>query len=147
MPAARRRDPITIQRLKSSASIEPATGEMAVESESKWEDYLPCFGEVLVKGQREFTRAGIVDADVSHLVRIPLSVETAAITSQTIRGIRARQRSRRSSIDSNRGGCRALGFLDRPCRRPVSDPFPAAKRKFVPDFDWPFSWRSNRLTL
>ena len=82
MPAARRRDPITIQRLKSSASIDPATGEMAVESESNWEDYLPCFGEVLVKGQREFTRAGIVDADVSHLVRIPLSIETAAITSQ-----------------------------------------------------------------
>jgi head-tail adaptor len=82
MPAAKRRDPITVQRLKSSATNDPATGEMAVENESNWEDFLVTFGEVLVKGQREFTRAGIVDADVSHLVRIPLSTETAAITSQ-----------------------------------------------------------------
>ena len=82
MAAAARRDPITFQRLKSAASIDPATGEMAVESESNWATCFVCFGDGLVKGQREFTRAGIVDADVSHLIRVPISAETAATTSQ-----------------------------------------------------------------
>ena len=32
-----------------------------------------------MKGQREFTRAGIINADVSHLVRIPLCTEALAV--------------------------------------------------------------------
>jgi head-tail adaptor len=82
MPAANRRDALTVQRLKTAAAIDPATGEMAVESEDNWEDYFVCFGEVIVKGQREFTRAGIIDADVSHIIRVPRSRETDAINSQ-----------------------------------------------------------------
>ena len=77
--AAQRRDPITVQRLIVDVN---RLGEMDVEDESNWETYFPCFAEVLVKGQREFTKAGIVDADVSHLVRVPLSRETLAINSK-----------------------------------------------------------------
>jgi SPP1 family predicted phage head-tail adaptor len=79
MTAGQRRDPITIQKLKTEQN---QLGEMEVEDEAKWIDYFPCFAEVLVKGQREFVRAGIIDADVSHLVRVPYSSETIAVTSK-----------------------------------------------------------------
>ncbi|WP_010584445.1 head-tail adaptor protein [Schlesneria paludicola] len=81
MPASKRRDPIVVQRLKQDATPN-VLGEMAVESPDNWETYLVGFAEVIFKGQREFTRAGIVDADVSHLVRLPFSSEALAITSE-----------------------------------------------------------------
>ena len=80
MPSAKYRDALTIQSL--ATPVDPATGEQAVESESNWRDYFPCFGEVIVKGTREFTRSGIVDADVSHIIRVPRSNETDAVNSQ-----------------------------------------------------------------
>ena len=80
MPAGKRRDPITVQQLAVAATPN-VLGEMAVESEANWEDYLTGFAEVIFKGQREFARAGIVDADVSHLVRLPFSTEALAINS------------------------------------------------------------------
>jgi head-tail adaptor len=77
MPSAKYRDALTIQKL--ATPVDPATGEQAVESESNWLEYFTCFGEVIVKGTREFIRAGIVDADVSHIIRVPRSNETDGI--------------------------------------------------------------------
>lgn len=80
MPAAKRADPITVQKL--SRTLNELTGELSVDT---WEDFFPCFAEVLVKGQREFTRAGIVNADVSHIVRVPRSDETDQIKQNEFR--------------------------------------------------------------
>ena len=80
MPASKRRDPIVVERL--ATCTDPATGELAVEQESNWQPYFPCFAEVITKGQREFAKAGVLNADVSHLVRVPWSTETLAITSE-----------------------------------------------------------------
>ena len=78
--AAKYRDALTIQSLVTP--VDPATGEQAVESESNWQDYFPCFGEVIVKGTREFIRAGIVDADVSHIIRVPGQPRRTASTAK-----------------------------------------------------------------
>lgn len=80
MPGAQYRDPITIIRLNPDNSPN-ALGEPATDDATAWQTYFACFGEVIVKGQREFTRAGITDADVSHLIRVPLSKEMLAIDS------------------------------------------------------------------
>lgn len=80
MPNSSYRDPITIQRLKPSETPNDL-GEPAVEDEANWEDVFPCFAEVITKGQREFIKAGIMDADVSHLVRVPRSNETTSLDS------------------------------------------------------------------
>lgn len=77
--ASQYRDPITIQNLKTSASPNQL-GEPAVDQDANYETYFECFGEVIVKGSREFTKAGIVNADVSHLIRVPFSTETLAVT-------------------------------------------------------------------
>lgn len=80
MPASQYRDPIVIQSLVPAANPN-ALGEKPVEDDDNWQTYFACFGEVVTKGTREFTRAGIVDADISHLIRVPWSKETLAVTS------------------------------------------------------------------
>ena len=75
------REPITIQRLKTSATPN-ALGESNVVGDENWEEYFFCWGALSVKGTREFTRAGILNADVSHLIIVPRSEETAAVNSE-----------------------------------------------------------------
>ena len=79
MPAGNRRDAFIFQTLITPT--DPATGELAVESEANWQDYFTCFGHIIVKGTRDFVRAGIADADVSHIIQVPRSTETDAIDS------------------------------------------------------------------
>lgn len=82
--SSKMRDPITIQHLK--AGISPnEMGEANVVDDANWEDYFPCFGEVVVKGTRDFVRAGMAEADITHIVRVPYSTETMAVRPTTYR--------------------------------------------------------------
>ena len=83
MAAGKYRDLITVERI--TETNDPLTGERSVEDQDNWDVYLNCFAEVIVKGQKEFTRAGIPDADMSHIVRVPRSIETDLINSEQFR--------------------------------------------------------------
>lgn len=74
----RYRDPITIQKLKAGVSPNEM-GELSNVLDSDWDDYFPCFAEVVVKGTRDFVRAGMAEADCSHIVRVPFSDETKVV--------------------------------------------------------------------
>jgi head-tail adaptor len=75
----RYRDPITIQRLKADVSPNEM-GELSNIADSDWDDYFPCMAEVILKGSRDFVRAGMQEADITHIVRVPFSTETLAVT-------------------------------------------------------------------
>ncbi|MBS0205674.1 MAG: head-tail adaptor protein [Planctomycetes bacterium] len=82
--SAQYRDPITIQTLKDGVSPNEM-GEAAVFDEANWQDYFPCFAEVIVKGTRDFVRAGMAEADITHIIRVPYSTETIAVKPLTYR--------------------------------------------------------------
>jgi hypothetical protein len=84
MPASTRRDPITIQQLDPTKTPN-ALGEPDVVDDTHWINYFPCFAEVLVKGTRDFVRAGMAEADCSHIVRVPWSSETSVVTATNFR--------------------------------------------------------------
>ena len=80
----RYRDPITVQKLK--ASVTPnELGELSNIQEDDWDDYFPCFAEVILKGTRDFVRAGMAEADVTHIIRVPFSDETKVVTANYYR--------------------------------------------------------------
>lgn len=81
---AKYRDPITIQRLKAD-STPNELGEPNTVDNANWEDFFVCFAEVLVKGSRDFVRAGMAEADITHIVRVPFSDETKVVTATNYR--------------------------------------------------------------
>lgn len=81
MPAAKYREPITIEKVKAEATAN-SLGELDLEDDANWETHFECFAEVHPKGTREFTRAGILDADVAHRILVRRSSETEAITGE-----------------------------------------------------------------
>lgn len=81
MPASRYRERITIEKLISGAASN-AHGEVDLEDDANWETHFACWARVHPKGHKEFTRAGILDADVAHQIKVPASTETEAITGE-----------------------------------------------------------------
>ena len=81
MPAAKYREPIVIENVKPSALLN-AHGELDLEDDANWETYFSCFAIVHPKGAKEFIRAGILDADVAHQIKVPRGTDTEGITSE-----------------------------------------------------------------
>lgn len=80
------RDPITIQKLKDGISPNEM-GELNNVDDADWDDWFPCFAEVVVKGTRDFVRAGMAEADCTHLITVPFSDETKVVTANYYRVI------------------------------------------------------------
>lgn len=78
MPAAKYRESIVIEKVKVTA-LSNAHGELDLDDDDNWETHFACFASLNPKGTREFTRAGILDADVAHQIRVPRGTLTEAI--------------------------------------------------------------------
>lgn len=81
MPASNFRERIDIQEL-AEAVRENELGEVDRALDENWETYFECWAEINPRGTKEFTRAGILDADVSHQLLVRRSSETEAITGE-----------------------------------------------------------------
>jgi len=72
---------ITIQKIVASPTLNTLQ-EVDLEDDDNWETHFQCFARIIPRGTKEFTRAGVVDADVSHRIQVIRSSETEAITSE-----------------------------------------------------------------
>ena len=61
---------VTIQKIKNNP-ITDANEEVDLTDDRNWETYAIRWAEVQTKGGREFWKVDKVDAEVSHLIRIP----------------------------------------------------------------------------
>ena len=72
---------VTIQKIKNNP-IEDSHGEVDQTDELNWETHAARWAEIQTKGGREFWKVDKVEADVSHLIRIPYDRLTMNIDSQ-----------------------------------------------------------------
>jgi len=75
---ARRVHPITVQNRVSSASAD-AHGHVDKTAAASWQTYLTARAEIMTRGGREYYRADILNAETTHVFRIPYSAAAAAI--------------------------------------------------------------------
>lgn len=72
---------ITIQKVKSNP-IKDVNGEIDLADERNWETHASRWAEIQTKGGREFWKVDKVEAEVTHLIRIPYDNFTKSITSE-----------------------------------------------------------------
>jgi len=72
---------VTIQKIKDNP-IKDAHGEVDLTDDRNWETYAVRWAEIQTKGGREFWKVDKVEAEVSHLIRVPYDRLTVGITSQ-----------------------------------------------------------------
>jgi len=78
---AKYNEPIVIERLHESVDLNDL-GEVEFNDDDNWEPYFECFAAVFPRGTREFTRAGIVDADIEQMIDVPRCEETEGLTAR-----------------------------------------------------------------
>ena len=72
---------ITIQKIKDNP-IEDSHGEVDQTDDRVWETYAVRWAEIQARGGREFWKVDRIDAELSHLIRVPYDRLTMGITSQ-----------------------------------------------------------------
>ena len=65
---------ITIEKIKDDH------GEVDLTVDGSWETHAVRWAEIQTKGGREFWRVDKIEAEVSHLIRVPYDRLTAAVT-------------------------------------------------------------------
>lgn len=76
---ARYREPITVQRVKGSPTVD-LLGGVDREAAANWETYHAPYASYAARGGQEFERFGIHNSEVSHLFVVRKGSETVGIT-------------------------------------------------------------------
>jgi SPP1 family predicted phage head-tail adaptor len=108
MTAGKKRDRITIQRLKTEAEglAVAASGKFDQTLDSNWTTYATRWAEIFEPSGREYQQEGQVKSETTHIVTIDFDSTTKAITT----AMRVRW--------SDGGTIRLLQILAKPSRRP-----------------------------
>lgn len=72
---------ITIQKLKDNP-VRDVNGEVDQTDAGSWETHAVRWAEMQTKGGREFWKVDKIEAEVTHLIRIPYDKFTLQITSE-----------------------------------------------------------------
>ena len=86
---------VTIQKIKDDP-ITDAHGEVDLTVDGSWETHVARWAEIQTKGGREFWKVDKIEAEVSHLIRVPYDRLTLGINS----GMRIRLGDRTINIVS-----------------------------------------------
>lgn len=70
---------VTIEKIKDNPIVD-AHGEVDLSESDSWEVYAVRWAEIQTKGGREFWKVDKVEAEVSHLIRVPYDRLTMGIT-------------------------------------------------------------------
>lgn len=72
---------VTVQQIESNPETD-AHGEVDLTNEANWETYAVRWAEIQSEGGKEFWKVNKVNAEVSHLIRIPYDRLTLGIDSK-----------------------------------------------------------------